>query len=161
MSWVVTEMVDFPANQRALYLYDTFSGFSEKYSSPADYPDNPQFFDFANTGYGRAGLYEEVVTRFQTKPYVHVLRGVVPDVLTDTAPSKIAFLHLDLNSPEPERAALELLFDRISPGGVIVFDDYGWSIFRKQKDSADLFAASRGHSVLELPTGQGLVIKGR
>jgi O-methyltransferase len=159
MSWVVTEMVDLGAHGRALYLYDTFSGFSGKYSSPADYPDSPQFFDFANAGYGRAGLYEEVVARFRAKPYIHVIRGVVPDSLADTAPSKIAFLHLDMNSPGPESAALEFLYDRITPGGVIVFDDYGWSIFRKQKEAADTFMASRGHCILELPTGQGLVVK--
>ncbi len=161
MSWVVTEMVDLVGHGRTMYLYDTFSGFSEKYSSPEDYPDAPQFFEFANAGYGQAGLQEEVTARFRDKPHVHVIQGVVPDALPATAPPKIAFLHLDMNSPGPERAALEFLYDRISPGGVIVFDDYGWSIFRKQKESADAFMASRSHSVLELPTGQGLVVKGR
>lgn len=160
MSWVVTEMVDLPAHARTLYLFDTFSGFSSKYSSSLDYPDAPQFFDFANRSYGQAGLYEEVVTRFATKPYVKVISGVVPDVLVETTPSKIAFLHLDLNSPGPERAALEFLYDRISPGGVIIFDDYGWSIFRKQKETADQFLASKGLYALELPTGQGLAVKG-
>lgn len=159
MSWVVTEMVDLAAHGRRMYLYDTFNGFSDKYSSPADYPDAPQFFDFANAGYGQAGLHAEVASRFRSKPYVHVIRGVVPDILPDTAPSRISFLHIDMNSPGPERAALELLYDRISLGGVIVFDDYGWSIFRKQKESADEFMALRSQSILELPTGQGLVVK--
>jgi O-methyltransferase len=64
-----------------------------------------------------------------------------------------------MNSPGPELAALEVLYDQISPGGVIVIDDYGWTIFRKQKEIADNFMPARGQSILELPTGQGLCVK--
>jgi len=52
-----------------------------------------------------------------------------------------------------------MLFDRVVPGGAIVFDDYGWNGYRPQKDAEDAFLAARGYSVLELPTGQGLLIK--
>ena len=83
----------------------------------------------------------------------------MPDILEEVSPSQISFLHIDLNSAEPERLALDHLFPRVSPGGVIVFDDYGWSLHRKQKVSADRFMNHRGHSILELPTGQGLVIR--
>ena len=44
-------------------------------------------------------------------------------------------------------------------GGYIVFDDYGWKQFKKQRDLENRFMADRGHFILELPTGQGLVIK--
>lgn len=159
MSWVLTEMVDLNAIGRRLYLYDTFAGFSSKYSSPADYPDVPQFFEFADADYRRPGIYEDVTKRFARKPYVSVIQGTVPDILYSTAPAQIAFLHLDMNSPGPERAALEFLYDRISSGGIIVFDDYGWVLFRKQKEAADGFMARRGQIVLELPTGQGVVVK--
>jgi O-methyltransferase len=159
MSWVVTEMVDLPAHRRCMYLYDTFAGFSPKYSSPADYPDAPRFFDIAQSGYSRASLHAGVVERFADKPYVRVIKGVVPDVLHETAPSRIAFLHLDMNSPGPESRALDVLYDRISTGGVIIFDDYGWKMFSKQKEAADSIMAARGQLVLELPTGQGMAIK--
>jgi len=43
--------------------------------------------------------------------------------------------------------------------GYIVFDDYGWKHFKKQRDAENRFMADRGHFILELPTGQGLVIK--
>ncbi len=75
------------------------------------------------------------------------------------SPQKIAFMHLDINSAPAEIAALELLFDRIVPGGIIVLDDYGWLAYRAQQQAELNFFAARGIKVLELPTGQGLVVK--
>src|SRR5207245_902280 len=93
------------------------------------------------------------------KPYVKVIKGVVPDILREIAPDKISFLHIDMNSPAPEVGALELLFERVSPGGVVILDDYGWFLHTKQKDADDRFMSDHGHEILELPTGQGLLIK--
>jgi hypothetical protein len=70
----------------------------------------------------------------------------------------VAFLHLDMNAPIAQKGALEVLFDRLSPGAVVIFDDYGWFLYHREKEVADAFFEARGHAVLELPTGQGLVI---
>lgn len=159
MSWVVTEMVDLDRAQKTFHLFDTFEGFARQYSSAADFPDAPEFFDRAHATYSRSSLYEDVRRRFSEKPYVKVIRGVVPDILPMTAPETIAYLHIDMNSPAPEVGALKVLFDRVVPGGVIILDDYGWILHRRQKDASDRFASARGYDILELPTGQGLVIK--
>ena len=158
MSWVVTEMVDLAAAGRTFYLYDTFDGFAPAYSSAADFP-NPGFFALADRIYRAPGLFEYVRDRFAAKPHVKVIKGVVPDILKEVSPSSIAFLHIDMKSPGPETAAMEMLYDRVSPGAAIIYDDYGWLMHRKQKDAADAFMASRGQTILELPTGQGLCIK--
>lgn len=159
MSWVVSDLVDIGAAGRTFYLYDTFEGFSPQYSSSADFPAAPEFFSVADRGYRTPGLYETVCGRFASKPYVKVIKGVVPDILYTVAPRQIAFLHVDMNSARPEIGALELLFDRVSSGGLIVFDDYGWLLHKRQKDAHDGFMAARGYEILELPTGQGLLLK--
>ena len=159
MSWVVTEMFNLDGAQKTFYLFDTFEGFAPQYSSSADFPEAPEFLDRAHASYSRSGLCEAVQRRFSGKPYVKVTRGVVPDILRTIAPGTIAYLHLDMNSPGPEIGALDLLFDRVSPGGVIILDDYGWVLHRRQKEAEDRFMSARGYDILELPTGQGLVIK--
>lgn len=159
MSWSILECTKFKESGKRFYLYDSFEGFSDKYTSADDYPDNPGFLSVAQEAYREKGLYDYVSNRFSPYPNVRVIKGVVPDVLPATMPEKISYLHIDLNSPKAEIGALELLFDRVVPGGTIVFDDYGWHIFRKQKEAEDTFMTARGHSILELPTGQGLVIK--
>jgi predicted O-methyltransferase YrrM len=87
------------------------------------------------------------------------VRGIVPDSFQTAVPEKIAFLHVDMNSATAELLALEHLFDRVSPGGMIVFDDFGWSCNVNQMKAELAFMNQRGHHILELPTGQGVVIK--
>ena len=159
MSATLCDYLDFADSGRTFYLYDTFEGFSAKYSSPADFGIHHGFYRVAQEAYGRPGLYETVVARFQAYPNVKVIRGVVPDVLLEQMPERIAYCHIDLNSPAAEVGALEVLFDRIVPGGMVVFDDYGWLPFAKQMQAEDAFAARRGYRILELPTGQGLIVK--
>lgn len=131
---------------RRFWLYDLFdpSGATgEGHRLPAHAPD----------------LADQVRARFLPWPNVVVTQGKVPQVVAEAAPERVAFLHIDMNNAEAERGALEVLFDRVTTGGMIVFDDYGWSGYRAQKDVADAFMRARGLAVLELPTGQGLVVK--
>ena len=64
-----------------------------------------------------------------------------------------------MNYPAPESAALQVVLPRLSQGGFIVFDDYGWWGYSAQKRVLDPIAATHGFSILELPTGQGLLMK--
>jgi hypothetical protein len=104
-------------------------------------------------------LFDRVRRRFAHWPNVTVTRGKVPEVLDATTPARIAFLHIDMNNADAERGALERLFTRVAVGGMVVLDDYGWTGYQDQKHAADRFAAEHGLSVLELPTGQGLLVK--
>jgi O-methyltransferase len=159
MSHMLVDIHDFTDLDRTFYLYDTFEGFPTAYSSPEDFPGSEAFWHFANQVYGKAGLHEMVVERFAPYHNVKVIKGIVPDVLHEVSPQQISYLHMDLNSPRAETAGLEILYDRVVSGGVIVFDDYGWDSYRLQMEAADDFMNARGQFVLELPTGQGLVVK--
>jgi O-methyltransferase len=158
MAWVVLQTIGAERIPR-FWLFDSFDGFSPDYSSAGDFPDNPGFLDFANGFYREAGLYEYVRDRFAFFANVSIVKGFLPEALDAAGPDRIGFLHIDLNSPRAEIAVLERLFDRVLPGGVIVFDDYGWKMFHKQKEAEDDFMRRRGYEILELPTGQGLVTK--
>lgn len=159
MTWMITQMVDVEGAGKRFYLYDTFAGFDPKYSSEDDFPDSPGLYQFADKQYKAPGIEAHVRQRFGDKPYVIITKGAVPDILQRISPERVALVHLDLNSPKAETGALEVLFDRVSPGGLIVFDDYGWKQFHRQKRAADDFMSARGQTILELPTGQGLLVK--
>ena len=147
---VVARYLDFGKRDKHWYLYDTFNGIPPD-DLNAGQPDVESYRD--------PGLYESVVQRFASYPNISVIRGRVPEVLIKDAPERIAFIHLDMNSARAEIGALETLYARIVPGGFLVFDDYGWFAYRDQKAAEDRFFADKGMKVLELPTGQGLVIR--
>ena len=149
-SGVAARYLDFGSRPKTWHLYDTFSGIPPDqldagHVNPAEYQD--------------ATLYDAVVRRFAAYPNIVVHRGRVPEVLAGTAPERIAFLHLDMNSSKAEIGALEELYERLVPGAHLLLDDYGWHAYHQQKVAADAFLGARGTRVLELPTGQGLVIK--
>ncbi|WP_340316741.1 TylF/MycF/NovP-related O-methyltransferase [Rhizorhabdus argentea] len=143
---IVCDYVDFGSQpDRHYYLYDLFE---HDASMPHHHmPEHSQ------------SLFDEVKQRFSHLPNVTVTQGRVPESLAQAAPEKIAFLHLDLNNANAEMGALEVLFDRMVPGAIMVLDDYGWLAYRAQKLAEDPWLEKRGYRVMELPTGQGLLIK--
>lgn len=147
-----SEYVEFQTWPKTWWLYDTFTGI------PAD-QQAPGWADRDAGLYKGTFSYEEVAARFAHIPNVRVIQGRVPEILHDGAPEAIAFLHVDLNNAPAEIGALEFLFDRVSPGGLILFDDFCWTTARAQYDAETAWFAARGLRILPLPTGQGLFLK--
>ncbi len=150
---VILKYLDFQDLPRKAFLYDTFEGLPEKTSTAEErvlweYPES-----------GTEDIYSGVCKKFSRYKNVSIIRGVVPDSFAEAVPERIAFLHIDMNSEKAEMLALEHLFDKVTPGGLIVFDDFGWTCNVNQMTSELAFMKERGHHVLELPTGQGVVIK--
>ena len=151
-SAVLARYLSFAERRREMYLYDTFEGLSEAQSSARERKATNPHYDWD-------GTYEEVVERFVDFPNVHVIKGAVPGILQRRAPERIALLHLDMNAAAAETAALDLLFDRISDGGIVLMDDFGRCELPGLFGALYNWMSDRGYTVLELPTGQGMVIK--
>lgn len=159
MSYVVYQASGIAGSGRRMHLFDSFEGIDPDRVADGEYGLSSDYVATANRHYRRSGLYESVRDRFALMPEVSIHRGFLPEALEGRMPEKIAWLHIDLNAALPEVGALEVLFDRVVPSGAVILDDYGWLVLRGQKDAEDAFFAKRGYSVLELPTGQGLVIR--
>lgn len=153
-SQVIFKYLDFKNVPKKAYLYDTFQGiFPEETSTQKE----REKWDYSR--FDSETLYSEVCETFSIYPNVEIIRGVVPASFSISVPEKISFLHIDMNSTKAEIFALEALFEKVSPGGYILLDDFGWDISQNQAIAELEFMRDRGHSILELPTGQGLIIK--
>jgi hypothetical protein len=135
---------------KKFYLFDTFNGLDESQITSKDK-------GAYNVRYREC--YEETRDYFAKYPNVKLVRGSVPESLGSVVIDKVSFLHLDMNCAVPEKAALEYFWPRMAHGGIILLDDYGWRGYENQKRTHDNFAASVGHEVLPLPTGQGLIVR--
>lgn len=146
------------------YLLDTYKGFDERTLSQAEAANIKAWFAAnGKTGDWRQGQYREcyddTVATFADKPQVKVIRGTVPDTLTQVTEDKIAYLSLDMNCAMPEIAAMEYFWPKMVSGCITVLDDYGWEGHENQRAQFDAFAARNGVPLLSMPTGQGIIIK--
>ena len=104
-------------------------------------------------------MHEEVLERLADQPWVSVIKGSVPESFSQGFPERIALAHIYMNHPAHEAVALNKILPCLSPGGCIVFDNYGWWFYSSQKKVLDPIADQHNLSILELPTGQGLLLK--
>ena len=129
---------------RRFFLYDTFGGFPEGTPPETDfggsvvkmYP-HPDFLAVARELVARSSWPQE---RFV------FVKGDVTDTLTETRPDRIALLRLDTDAYASTRVELEQLYPLLSPGGVMMIDDYGH--FRGARRATDEFLARLGSAPL-------------
>lgn len=97
------------------------------------------------------GEVHDILSR---KPFgnYELIEGNVLETLSvylDRFPAtRIALLHLDMDVKEPTEYALDLLYERVVPGGLIVFDDY--ATVAGETDAVDKFIAHRGLAIEKL-----------
>jgi hypothetical protein len=145
---------------KRFYLIDTFAGPVTSQFSAAEIQSGR--LGAAENALAR-GAYETDIARvranFAEWPNAIVVQGAVPEILPSVNISKVAFFHLDLNCAYPERAALEYFWERLSPGAVVLLDDYAYRDFENQMAAVDELSGLLGFDVLSLPTGQGMIRK--
>jgi len=142
----IVRKLDLGALGKRLYLYDLFEWKEGDAHTRHIGLDNPN-------------MYEDVCERFCAFEFVRVIKGSVPGSFEQGFPEKIAFAHIDMNHPDPEVGALKAILPRLTRGGVVILDDYGWWGYSPQKVALDPIIREHGLKVLELPTGQGLLIR--
>ncbi len=143
------ELLDFESSKKSYWLVDTYRGFPEEQKSLVSQGMAADFYD---------ECYEDVVKTFAPFPNARIVRGMVPEILPEVKASQICYLSLDMNCAEPELAALRFFWSRLSPGALVLMDDYAYKGFERQKTALDEFAREKGVEILGLATGQGLLI---
>ena len=124
---------------RRIWLFDTFEGL------PAPTAEDPDYA-IANLFTGDClGTLDEVrslFARLEILDEANFVKGLFQDTLAHTPIPPIAVLHIDGDWYQSVKVCLEKLYDKVVPGGIIQFDDYGyWQGARK---AVDEFFESRG-----------------
>ena len=128
--------------KRRTWLYDTFEGMTAPTSDDVDNTGiTASHYMGTYSDDGRWCYADEADVRgvFASEGFseddIRVVKGDVCQTLRQTRPDSIALLRLDTDWYESTLAELELLYPRLSPGGVLIIDDYGhWAGARKAVD---------------------------
>jgi O-methyltransferase len=148
------------AADRDLYLFDTFTGMSEATERDVRIAEGKHADEFlAASGPGPlawarpanwVATLEDVKEGFADLAYpesrVHFVPGKVEDTVPEHAPERIAILRLDTDWYESTKHELSHLYKRLSPGGVLIIDDYG--TWQGSKEATDEFLDETGEALL-------------
>lgn len=136
--------------RRELHLFDTFAGMPETDSAR----DLHAAGDFADTS------VEAVRSFVGSAPHVVFHVGLFPATTTELSGRAFALVHVDVDIARSVEDCCEFFYERLVPGGVMVFDDYGFRSCPGAKSAVDAFFSAKGREpVLHVATSQAIVIR--
>lgn len=136
-------------HQKTLHLFDSFEGLPTP--DPEKDPDLEEGVFKATS----ARAVEALLGGFSGLLTIH--QGWIPSTFDGLEDSRFAFVHIDVDLYRSTLDCLEYFYPRLSAGGIVVFDDYGFPAARGEKDAVDEFFSDRPEAPLALPTGQAIV----
>jgi hypothetical protein len=134
---------------RLVHLFDSFEGLSMPGANDGNF-------------WSGGGLaMPEAVVRENLRDYsgVRVHPGWIPTRFAEVRDRRFAFVHIDVDLYEPTRDSIEFFYPLLSPGGVIVCDDYGYKTCPGATKAMDDFMRDKPEHVVHLPTGQGVIFR--
>ena len=156
-------------NPRPFHLFDTFEGMAPPDGVDQRY-DGAAAAKLLNSSAKTDDIWcysalDEVQANMNSTGYggaINYIKGKVEDTIPIEAPEQIALLRLDTDWYESTRHELKHLYPRLSPGGVLIIDDYGyWKGARKAVDEyfGGAVLLSRidgtGRMAVKTPSGPG------
>lgn len=159
-------MLEEGESDRTIWMYDTYTGMTSP--TPEDNRVDSgehasKWFNQFKTGKDTStwclGPKEAVRENMQKTGYpidkIHIVEGRVEDTLPKEAPEQIALLRLDTDWYTSTKIELETLLPKLSPGGVLIIDDYDfWTGSQKATDD---YLAAHNKTLLLTPVGGGAV----
>ncbi len=139
-------------NSRRIIGFDMFGEFpdSDKIESDKKFISNWNRM-FKDDFVTREEIYQSL--KLKGIHNVELIKGnikeTLPEFLSKNGQFRISLLHIDTDVYEPCKIGLELLYDRIVPDGVIIFDDY--STIEGETVAVDEFFATRKHVFKKYP----------
>ncbi len=114
---------------RRMWVFDTFEGLPQANSNDPDYEHARHYTGACR---GELGEVKSLFNRLDLLERTTFVQGLFQDTLPATSIGAISVLHLDGDWYDSVMVCLETLYDRVSPGGIIQIDDYGyWAGARK------------------------------
>jgi len=134
---------------RHVHLFDSFEGLSEPLPHESHHWTRGDLL-------ASEELLRSNLSRFNNYT---TYQGWIPDRFDDVETLKFSFVHVDVDLEQPTRDSIEFFYPRMPPGAVLLLDDHGYTTCPGARAAAIGFFTSKREEVLDLATGQGLVIK--
>jgi O-methyltransferase len=147
-------LLEIGAADRHLYLFDTYEGMPAPTEEDRRWDGRRAATMLAEsdpkTAVWAVATLEDVQAGMEEVGYpaelVHYVKGRVEETVPREAPEQISILRLDTDWYQSTRHELQHLYPRLSPGGVLILDDYGW--WEGARKAVDEFLDETGERLL-------------
>ena len=139
------------------HIFDSFEGLSE--IKPVDRYEHDHR-DIETVRKQFACSLEKVKNNLKGFDFIRYYEGWIPQRFNEVQDRTFSFVHVDVDLYQPIKDSFEFFYPRLSPGGIMVFDDYGCVQFPGAKKAIDECVAEYDRIFfLPLPSGQAFLIK--
>lgn len=160
LSTMILRNTDFDASGKKFFLFDTFGGIPEEMASEAELQAVKKMNQNMYSGNpANVNIIEFCRRQFARHPNVMLVPGLLPGSIDDVEFDALSYISIDLNIASAEIQSIEKVWDRMTPGGIVVLDDYGHKGHEEQNDAWNSFAKRVDRRILTLPTGQGILTR--
>jgi len=136
--------------KRLHHIFDSFEGLSA-----------PATADGAYWHKGDMARGEDIVRRNLAEfKAIDLHKGWIPERFMDVEEGRFAFVHVDVDLYQPTLDSMRFFYERMSPGGIILCDDYGFSTCPGATKAVNEFLSDKPEKMIALPDGGGFLIKG-
>jgi O-methyltransferase len=136
--------------KRTHFAFDSFEGLSR-----------PGELDGQNWKSGDLSTpMERAMRNLSRFPNVSWHKGWIPERFAEVASRRFALVHIDVDLYDPTRASLEFFYPRVSPGGIILCDDYACTTCPGATKAFNEYLIDKPEKMIMLPCGGGFLIKG-
>lgn len=135
-------------SDKELYLFDSYTGMPV-ITHPLD-----RDWEQGDLASG----VEHVQRLFEGQSQVNIVPGYFSDTLKDYEDLRFSFCHVDADLYTSIKECIEFILPRLSEGGTIVFDDYGFRDCPGAKRAIEEALGADCPSFIPLPTGQAIYI---
>lgn len=133
-----------------IHLFDTFEGM----------PDLIGAHDTHKKGDLKDTSFEHVQTLLSAFKNVTLHKGLFSDTFKSLNSNELfKFVHCDADIYQSVHECNEFFYDKLVPGGIIIYDDYGWASTKGAQKAVLDFFQDKPEYPIYLPTRQAYIIK--
>jgi len=149
MAWLKILQLNEANSIRKVIGFDFFNpGFVENLEDEIDRVTMEQVFTRTESGdFSQAGIHKKIVNAGFDESRFELVPGDISITSAEYAKSRpgfrISLLYLDLDLDRPTYDTLVNLWDRVVPGGVVVFDEYAYHSW-SESNAVDRFMDEKG-----------------
>jgi len=139
----------FEGSDKQIHLFDTFEGM----------PEVNKDIDIFKKGSFNDTSLEFVQEYLIDMDGIEFHKGIFPDTASYENDEEYCFVHVDVDILQSVKDCCEYFYPRLSKGGIMIFDDYGYRKCPGAKIAVDEYFEKKDCLPIYLPTGQCVIIK--